>query len=146
VNAVRFWDSSAVVPLIVAQSASPLADGWLAQDPEVALWTMTPMELTSALRRLVREGSLGEKEAAVAESRADELVRASHVVINIETVKLQARRLLRLHTLRAADALQLAAALEWAGGRAMGRCLHTLDAQLARAAMREGFDVVPGPA
>lgn len=145
-SAVRFWDSSAVVPLIVAQASSPVADGWLAQDPEVALWTLTSVELTSALQRLVREGRLGEKAAALAEARADELVKTSHVVINVETVKLQARRLLRLHTLRAADALQLAAALEWAGGRAMGRCLHTLDAQLARAAAREGFDVLPNPA
>lgn len=138
---MRFWDSSAIVPLIVAQASSPMADEWLADDPEIALWMLTSVELTSALQRLVREGSLGEKEAALAEARADELIKTSHVVINVETVKLQARRLLRLHTLRAADALQLAAALEWAGGHAMGRTLHTLDTQLARAAVREGFDV-----
>jgi hypothetical protein len=73
------------------------------------------------------------------------LVKASHVVINVETVKSQARRLLRLHPLRAADAMQLAAALEWAGGRPAGQLIHTLDAQLALAAAREGFLVVPEP-
>jgi hypothetical protein len=142
---VRFWDSSAVVPLIVAQAASPQADGWLSQDPELALWTLTSVELASAIRRLVREGALGEREANTAEARADELIRASHVIVNVETVKSQARRLLRLHPLRAADAMQLGAALEWADGRPTGRLLHTLDTQLAFAAAREGFHVVPEP-
>ena len=142
---MRFWDSSAVVPLIVAQAASPQADGWLSEDPELALWTLTSVELASAIRRLVREGVLGEREANTAEARADELIRASHVIFNVETVQAQARRLLRLHPLRAADAMQLGAALEWAGGRPAGRFLHTLDAQLAVAATREGFHVVPEP-
>lgn len=142
---VRFWDSSAVVPLIVTQAASPQADAWLSEDPELALWTLTSVELASAVRRLAREGLLGEREARAAEARADEITKTSHVVVNVETVKSQARRLLRLHSLRAADAMQLGAALEWAGGRPMGRFLHTLDAQLARAADREGFHVVPEP-
>ncbi len=142
---MRFWDSSAVVPLIVAQAASPLADGWLSEDPELALWTLTSVELVSAIRRLVRERALGEREASTAEVRADELIRASHVIVNVETVKSQARRLLRLHPLRAADAMQLGAALEWAEGRPTGRLLHTLDTQLAFAAAREGFHVVPEP-
>jgi uncharacterized protein len=142
---VRFWDSSAVVPLIVAQATSPLADGWLSEDPEVALWTLTSVELVSAIRRLVRERALSEREASTAEARADELISASHVIVNVETVKSQARRLLRLHPLRAADAMQLGAALEWAEGRPTGRRLHTLDTQLAFAAAREGFRVVPEP-
>jgi hypothetical protein len=142
---MRFWDSSAVVPLIVAQAASPQADEWLSEDPELALWTLTSVELASAIRRLVREGVFGEREANTAEARADELIRACHVIFNIETVKAQAHRLLRLHPLHAADAMQLGAALEWAGGRPAGRFLHTLDAQLAVAATREGFHVVPEP-
>ncbi|MES1204691.1 MAG: type II toxin-antitoxin system VapC family toxin [Pseudomonadota bacterium] len=142
---MRFWDSSAVVPLIVGQPISGEADRWLSEDPALAIWTLTPIELTSAIQRLVREGVLGEREAAHAESRADELVRASHIVINVEGVKAQARRLLRLHALRAADALQLGSAIEWTSGRTAGRRLHTLDAQLGRAAAREGFDVVPRP-
>jgi predicted nucleic acid-binding protein len=142
---MRFWDSSAVVPLIVAQAASSQADAWLSEDPEIALWTLTAVEVASAVRRLVREGLLGEREANAAEARADELIETSHVVMNIETVKVQARRLLRLHSLRAADAMQLGAALEWAGSRPTDRLFVTLDAQLARAAAREGFHVVPDP-
>jgi predicted nucleic acid-binding protein len=123
---VRFWDSSAVVPLLVTQARSPQADRWFGDDADVAVWTLTAIELASAVRRLVREGDITEREADAAERRADEMVRASHVVVDVEAVKSRARRLLRLHPLRAADALQLGAALEWAGGDPTGRILHTL--------------------
>ena len=138
---MRFWDSSAVVPLIVAQPASSQADAWLSEDPELALWTLTAVEVTSALRRLVRENQLAERDANTAEARVDELAKTCHLVVNVEAVKSQARRLLRLHSLRAAEAMQLGAALEWAGGHPTGRLFVTLDAQLARVAAREGFRV-----
>jgi predicted nucleic acid-binding protein len=142
---MRFWDSSALVPLLIAQESSAIADAWLAEDGQVAVWTLTPVELASALMRLSREGSIGEAEASQAESRIDELLQSCHTVIDIEATKSQARRLLRVHTLRAADALQLGAAWEWAEGRPSGRTFHTLDGRLARAARREGFRVVPEP-
>jgi uncharacterized protein len=112
---------------------------WLRADPDIAVWTLTGVEITSALWRLVREGALGEADARVAEQRAAEFVTASRVVVDVDTVKSWAQRLLRVHTLRAADALQLAAALVWAGGRPEGRHLCTLDDRLASAARREGF-------
>lgn len=140
---MRFWDSSAIVPLLVTQPSSPRADRWLKDDGEVAVWTLTSIELASAMRRLVREEAITEPEADEAERRADEMVRACHVVVDVEAVKARAKRLLRLHPLRAADALQLGAALEWAGGQPTGRILHTLDARLGVAAKREGFVVMP---
>jgi predicted nucleic acid-binding protein len=139
---MRFWDSSAIVPLIVAQASSPRVEAWMGCDTKIAMWTLTPVEVTSALQRLFREGALGEDVIDEAERRVVELVRACHIVVDVENVKAQARRLLRLHPLRAADALQLAAAVEWSGGRPAGRMLHTLDGRLASAARREGF-VVP---
>lgn len=138
---MRFWDSSALIPLLVGQPTSTQVDAWLAVDTEVAIWTLTPVELSSALQRLLREGVLTEAVTEAAERRMLELVQSCHLVVNIEHVKSQARRLLRLHALRAADALQLAAAVEWAGGRPHGRTLHTLDGRLAGAARREGFEV-----
>jgi hypothetical protein len=93
----------------------------------------------------VRDGTISERQADKAEQRTDELVRASHVVVDVEAVKSRAARLLRLHVLRAADALQLGAALEWATGHPTGRIVHTLDASLAVAGRREGFVVVPEP-
>jgi predicted nucleic acid-binding protein len=137
-----FWDSSAVVPLLVHQQTSARTDRWLADDPALSLWMLTPVEITSALWRLVRDGTVQEADAQLAESRALELAAASYTVADIEAVKALARRLVRVHTLRAADALQLGAALVWASGQPQGKTLHTLDERLALAARREGF-IVP---
>jgi len=106
---------------------------------------LTPVELASALMRLLREGSIAEAEAHRAETRIEELLAACHVVVDVEAVKLQARSVLRVHALRAADAMQLGAACEWAAGRPTGRVLHTFDARLGSAARREGFLVIPEP-
>jgi hypothetical protein len=100
------------------------------------------VEVASALRRLVRERAIDEAHAHLAERRMSDIVRAGHLVIDVEPVKALALRLLRLHPLRAFDALQLGAALHWAEGQPQERALHTLDDRLARAAEREGF-VVP---
>ena len=138
---MRFWDSSAVVPLLIRQEASSRVDRWWADDARVALWTLTPVEITSAVWRRVREGAMTESDARAAETRAQELADASYTVTDIEGVKTLARRLLRVHPLRAADALQLGAALVWAGGQPAGKTLLTLDDRLAGSARREGFDV-----
>ena len=138
---MRFWDSSAVVPLLIAQPASPGVDRWLGDDPDLALWTLTPVEITSALWRLVREGRLPEADALAADRRSQDLAASAHTVVDVERVSTLAQRLLRVHPLRAADALQLGAALVWAAGRPQGRTLHTLDDRLAAAARREGFHV-----
>src|SRR5262245_29285230 len=143
---MRVWASDALVPLVGAQAASSVADAWLAADPVLAVWTLTPVEISSAIWRLRRDGVIAEGIAEDAERRAAELVAACHVVVDVETAKSQAQRLLRLHALRAADALQLAAALEWCGGRPSRRVLHTLDTRLAAAARREGFAVPAVPA
>jgi hypothetical protein len=54
----------------------------------------------------------------------------------------EAERLLAVHPLRPADALQLAAALTWCGHKARGRCFSGADGDLTRAAESEGFIVV----
>jgi predicted nucleic acid-binding protein len=138
---MRFWDSSAVVPLLVAQADSARAVEWVAADDGMVVWTLTPVEVVSAFRRLARERAWQDEEARLAEARLDDLVESCHVVVDIEAVKSLATRLLRLHALRAFDALQLGAALHWAEGHPRGRTLHTLDTRLALAAQREGFTV-----
>jgi hypothetical protein len=140
---LRFWDSSALVPLVVEQAGSVQAERWLQDDPDAVTWTLTPVEVVSALRRLVRDGSLAERAATEAEGICEELVARSHVVTDVERAKLLARRLLRVHALRAADALQLAAALAWSENNPSGLVLHTLDTRLGLAAAREGFRVIP---
>ncbi len=134
-----------MVPLVVRQARSEEVEQWLEEDADVITWTLTHVEVVSALQRLVREGGLPERAAREAEGLATEVLRRTHVVADVERVKTLACRLLRLHALRGADALQLGAALAWADGHTEGLVLHTFDRRLALAGEREGFRVVPAP-
>jgi hypothetical protein len=141
---LRFWDSSALVGLVVDQPATAPAAAWIREDREVAVWTLTQVEMVSALRRLVREDALEEEAAAQAEALGEALLERCHRVTDVERVKALACGLLRTHPLRAGDALQLGAALAWSDGPPSGLVLHTLDRRLAIAAQREGFRVPGG--
>ncbi|GMV04076.1 MAG: hypothetical protein AMXMBFR53_03570 [Gemmatimonadota bacterium] len=140
---MRFWDASAVVPLLLEQPASARSRELLGEDPDVVVWWATPVECASALARLRREGHLSEADEAAANARMAELLGGWSEMLPGDALRAQALRALRLHPLRAADALQLAAAMEWAGTPSAGS-LVTFDERLARAAGREGFTVL-GP-
>jgi predicted nucleic acid-binding protein len=140
---MRFWDASAVVPLLLDQPLSRRARQLLDEDPEVVLWWGTPVECASACARLRREGVLAEGEEAEVSHRLERLRLGWYEMVPGDRIRAQALRVLRLHPLRAADALQLAAALEWSGSPAEGTMV-TFDERLATAAAREGFAVVGG--
>ncbi|MGH9800419.1 MAG: hypothetical protein ACRD82_08655, partial [Blastocatellia bacterium] len=59
-----------------------------------------------------------------------------------DEVRTLAERLLRKHQLRAADSLQLAAALVWCNSYPKGRAFISDDGRLLIAAETEGFDVI----
>ena len=71
--------------------------------------------------------------------RLDDLARAWTEVEPHDEIRDIARRLLRVHPLRAADALQLAAAYVAAERRPATLQFVTLDDRLRLAAMKEGF-------
>jgi uncharacterized protein with PIN domain len=52
---VRFWDSSAIVPLMIVEPGSARVRNWFDSDSEIIVWTLTPVELLSAIARLRRE-------------------------------------------------------------------------------------------
>lgn len=60
-----------------------------------------------------------------------------------EAVRARALRILSVHTLRAASALELAAALIWCQERTHGASFVSLDEPLRLAAALEGFRVLP---
>ena len=139
---MRFWDTSGLVPLLLEQETSQVVRDLFEADTEAVAWWGTPVEIASAAARLRREGVL----TVAGEDRVLELLRALRggwiEVAPSEEVREQAQRLLRVHALRGADALQLAAALVWAGP-SNGATLVTFDERLALAARLEGFTVVP---
>lgn len=141
---MRFWDSSAIVPLIVAEATTERLLATTAQDPVMCVWWGTEVECVSALSRLEREGTLTDSAIPVALARLDGLADSWNEVQPTATLRNTARRLLRVHPLRGADSLQLAAAIVVSEGLPSSLDMVTLDERLASAARREGFTVRGG--
>jgi predicted nucleic acid-binding protein len=139
---MRFWDSSAIVPLLVGEASSEGAAHEYRRDPEIVVWWSTGIECVSALARLERDGDLPSNLLTEALARLDAVLLAAHEVQPVERVRLRATRLLRVHPLRAADSLQLASAIVAAEDQPKSLPFVTLDERLALAAQREGFSVL----
>lgn len=139
---MRFWDASALVPLCVSETNSAVTKSILSEDPHIAVWWGSPVECWSAFSRLRREGAADLSGEEAARTLLSAYQRAWNEILPSDEVRKQAGRLLRLHPLRAPDALQLAAALTWAGGPGGGVAV-ILDHRLREAARLEGLTVVP---
>ncbi|MCC5847411.1 MAG: type II toxin-antitoxin system VapC family toxin [Verrucomicrobia bacterium] len=138
---MRFWDSSALVALLVEEKTSMHMEILLAEDTSVLVWYGTPAEIESALMRRSREGNLSEADERLARRKLQLLEDAWNEVQATDQVRNRALRLLRVHPLRAADAFQLAAALVTCGENTRGFGFLTGDLRLREAARKEGFDV-----
>lgn len=126
------------MPLVLAQPRTVEARAALAADTELVAWWGSAIECASAIARLHRDGHLSDKQEHTARELLAALRQSWFEIQPGEGVREQALRLLRFHPLRAADALQLAAALEWSGSHATG-VFMTFDDRLRSAAAREGF-------
>jgi predicted nucleic acid-binding protein len=142
---MRYWDTSALVPLLVHEDATEATRIHYRADPAVIVGWTTVVECASAIARAEHDDMLSQAEATTAFARLDELARVWREVEPSNDGRDVARRLLRVHRLRAADALQLAAATLAADRRPASLTLVTLDDRLESAALKEGFAVlVPG--
>jgi predicted nucleic acid-binding protein len=139
---MRYWDSSALLPLLVQQTASARTKELLDADSAVVTWWGSAVECASAIARLEREALMTPEGASLASANLRSA--ATHWIDIPATamVREQAMRLVRLHSLRAADSLQLAAAIVAADFQPSTVGFVTLDKRLALAAEREGFTVV----
>jgi uncharacterized protein len=138
---MKFWDTSAIIPLLADE---PSREGLLAileEDPQVIAWWGTPVEIASALARREREQLITAAEAEAALNAARVLSDGWHEIVPSDAIRRTAERLLRAHPLRAADSLQLAAALIAANHDPTTLELVCLDVRLTVAARREGFKV-----
>ncbi len=139
---MKFWDASAIIPLLADEPAREQLLALLEADHEMLAWWGTPVEITSALARREREQLLTANEVEAALESARALAESWHEIVPSATVRRTAERLLRVHALRAADSLQLAAALIAANHDPATLEIVCLDARLATAARREGFNVL----
>ena len=138
---MKFWDSSAIAPLLVKEADSGLREDQLRHDPVMLVWFGTPAELESAICRRVREKKMDETNAQRARDRLGVLAASWIEVQATPVVRARALRLLRVHALRAADAFQLAAALVACRDQPAGHSFLSGDARLLHAARLEGFEV-----
>ncbi len=138
-----FWDSSALVPLLVSEDQSAALTTLAGEDREMTMWWATPLECQSAVHRRHREDPLATEIMTAVTERLRAIVEHADTVSPTDEVRRRAARLVSVHPLRAADALQLASALIWCEEQPQGEVFVCLDARLRDAAHREGFDVRP---
>ncbi len=140
---MRFWDSSAIIPLIVLEDKTQYCISAFKADNEIMAWTMSKVEVFSALCRRFREGSLNEETFELAKIRMNDLFDIVFEIVAISKVKERALRLLQVHTLRAADAMQLASLLVATQEDTSKLPIMCFDERLKQAAKREGFIINP---
>lgn len=142
---MKFWDASAIVPLLMTETNTKSLQQLAAADAAMLVWWTTEVECASALARLERDGALDPPAVIEAFDRLKRLAGGWHEVDSSDAIREAAVRFLRVHPLRAADALQLAAAFVAAERRPSSLELVTLDDRLATAARKEGFALIEVP-
>lgn len=140
---MRFWDASAVVPLVIGEEQDPVLENVYSPEPMVVWWG-TVVEATSALARRERAGELNAAAVSRSLGLLEVLASMWREVPPSDAMRRAARRLLQVHPLRAADSLQLAAALSVADSGNPGTIEFVcLDERLRQAAAREGLRLLP---
>jgi len=137
-----FWDTSALVPLCVRQSTTPRVVE-LYKLHEAVVWWATPVEIASALARLLRVKQLGVNDWSRAGKLAERLSESWAMIQPSDGLRATAAQLVNRKDLRAADAFQLAAALAWCEDSPSGRIFLTADEKLRNAALISGFETLP---
>ncbi len=137
-RAAAFWDASALVPLCIRQKITPKAVA-LYNAYEAIIWWATPVEIASAIARLLRMKQISPSDFAKARKLAHNLADTWSVIQPSDALRSRAVQLVDHYDLRAADALQLVAALEWCDDAPQGRIFLTADERLREAALLSGF-------
>ena len=139
---MKFWDASAIIPLVLTEPTTKAVQTLAEKDPTIIVWWATEAECASAIARLERDDALDDAAATQAFHRLRQLAQMWHEVDASDPIREAAVRFLRVHPLRAADALQLAAAFIAAERRPSSLEVVTLDDRVAAAARKEGFALI----
>lgn len=139
---MRFWDSSALVPLVLVEIRSSDMERLLLQDGDIVSAAIAPIEVTSALWRRKHRNELTVAEIQNAEQLFANVSANWRAIEQSDEVVERSLDLLSRHQLRTLDAIQLATAILFAG-RDRSLPIVTLDQRLATAARAEGFPILP---
>ena len=106
----------------------------------MVVWWATPVEIASALRRLVRMKQITPDDWVISRRLALDLAESWRIVQPSNSLRKHAAQLVERYDLKAADAMQLAAALDWCENSPHGEVFLTADQKLRQAAVLNGFD------
>jgi uncharacterized protein len=136
-----FFDTSAIVPLCVAQPSSQRArQAYRGFSRQVVAWS-TVIEATGAIYKATRVSGLKATNAKRALDRLVQLEKRWAEIVTGDRVRDIALDVLRNYDLRSGDAIQLASALVWCREKARHRSFVCFDNMLGAAARSIGFDV-----
>ncbi len=139
---MKYWDASALVSLVVEEPMSAGRRALLRQDPAIVTWWASQVECASALNRLHREKAIDSAGLGQSLERLRAFAETWLEVRPMQRVRNRSLRLLRIHPLRSADAMQLAAALVASGEDPLTLDFVCSDARLSAAASQEGFAIL----
>lgn len=142
---MRFWDASALVPILAREPRTEEMVSLLRLDEGVAVWWATQVECASALSRKLHDGTFDLWGFDRAVARLSFLLGIWHEELPSMEMRMLAEHFLTSHRLKTADALQLAAAFQWSSWNPVGKEFVSLDNRLRTAAAMEGFTVLPMP-
>lgn len=131
------------MPLVVPEARSSDCIQIAKGDPHVAFWWATPVELRSAVAARHRSGMFSLHDLVTAQASIDHLLKHNTEIVPSEQIRSLALDLIRRYPLRAADALQLAAALSVFGSGPGSIEFVCLDDRLRDAALAEALIVLP---
>ncbi|MFV1951504.1 MAG: type II toxin-antitoxin system VapC family toxin [Nitrospinota bacterium] len=140
---MMFWDASAIIPLCLDEPQTKVIRNISGQDGAIVAWWGSTIECYSAFARLRRERLLNNREEEQLRNVLNMLSGSWTEIKPSQDIRNLAARLLLLHPLRAADSLQLAAALVWAEKSPKRHGFVCLDNRLKEAANKEGFALLP---
>ncbi len=94
---MRFWDSSSIVPLILAESTTGTLMTLIEPRGLMMVWWGTPVEVVSAMARRVRDGVLDAARFAQSRRRLEILAEGWQEVAPSDQLRGLAERAVRVH-------------------------------------------------
>lgn len=140
---MRFWDASALAPLVTNDQDNAILEKLYGDGSDIWVWWITSVEIASSIARRERSNEVSAQTATQAYATLARMGATWHEVLPGEQLRETAKRLLRLHPLRAADSLQLASALALAASEPESLEFVSCDTRLSEAAARQGLTVLP---
>jgi predicted nucleic acid-binding protein len=137
-----FWDSSALLAIILHESSAALLRPFLDEDPEVASSFITPLEIVSTIWRRQHADLFSLAQVQDVDQLYSVITKNWITLGDTRTIDV-ALRLVARQPLRTGDAIQLASALEVADREGVMLPFVTLDEELGAAARAEGLRVLP---